>query len=81
MCIRDSFKFVALIGITVIGIVVAITGFSSDGSASEEWKSGWFQHTNVDISGWAVALYAGLWAFDGWDNVSYPRLAMDQFIY
>ena len=75
------FKFVALIGITVIGIVVAITGFSSDGSASEEWKSGWFQHTNVDISGWAVALYAGLWAFDGWDNVSYPRLAMGQFIY
>lgn len=64
------FKFVALIGITVTGIVVAITGLSSSGHASEEWKTGWFQDTNSDISGWAVALYAGLWAFDGWDNVS-----------
>lgn len=64
------FKFIALIGITVTGIVVAVTGLSSSGSASEEWKSGWFQDTNTDISRWAVALYAGLWAFDGWDNVS-----------
>lgn len=64
------FKFVALLGITVTGIVVAITGLSSSGSASNEWKSGWFKDTNADISDWAVALYAGLWAFDGWDNVS-----------
>jgi hypothetical protein len=27
----------------------------------------------MDASAWAVALYAGLWAFDGWDNVSYCR--------
>lgn len=67
------FKFIALVGITVTGIVVAITGVSSSGSASNEWKSGWFQGTNTDISGWAVALYAGLWAFDGWDNVSFIR--------
>ncbi|KAL5360316.1 amino acid permease-domain-containing protein [Aspergillus floccosus] len=65
------FKFIALIGITVIGIIVAITGFSSSGSASEEWKSGWFQDTSVDVSAWAVALYAGLWAFDGWDNTNF----------
>ena len=25
--------------------------------------------TSHNISNWAVALYAGLWAFDGWDNV------------
>ncbi|KAA8643205.1 hypothetical protein EYZ11_003108 [Aspergillus tanneri] len=65
------FKFVALIGVTVIGIVVAITGLSYKGSASEEWKSGWFNDTSVDVSAWAVALYAGLWAFDGWDNTNY----------
>ncbi|KAF9892171.1 hypothetical protein FE257_002577 [Aspergillus nanangensis] len=65
------FKFIALLGITVIGIVVAITGFSSSGSASEEWKSDWFEDTSVDVSAWAVALYAGLWAFDGWDNTNY----------
>ncbi|KAB8069592.1 amino acid permease-domain-containing protein [Aspergillus leporis] len=65
------FKFVALLGVTIIGIVVAITGYSSSGSANEEWKSGWFKDTKVDISAWAVALYAGLWAFDGWDNTNY----------
>lgn len=65
------FKFVALVGITVTGIVVAVTGLSSGGKASQEWKTGWFQNTNTDISGWAVALYGGLWAFDGWDNTSY----------
>lgn len=64
------FKFVALVGVTVTGIVVAVTGFSSKGSASEEWKNkGWFEGTNTEISDFAVALYAGLWAFDGWDNV------------
>ncbi|KAI2933319.1 hypothetical protein CBS147321_9690 [Aspergillus niger] len=65
------FKFVALLGVTIIGIIVAITGHSSTGSANKEWKSGWFEGTNLDISAWAVALYAGLWAFDGWDNTNY----------
>ena len=66
-------KFIALLGVTVTGIVVAITGFSWKGHASDEWKRyGWFEGTNTNISNWAVALYAGLWAFDGWDNVSFP---------
>lgn len=64
-------KFVALLGVTVIGIVVAITGFSASGKANQDWKTnGWFEGTSRDLSSWAVALYAGLWAFDGWDNVS-----------
>ena len=64
------FKFVALFGITVIGIVVAITGFSTSGPANQDWKTaGWFEGTSTSASSWAVALYAGLWAFDGWDNV------------
>ncbi len=64
------FKFVALLGVTVTGIVVAITGFSWKGDANKEWKTnGWFENTKMDVSQWAVALYAGLWAFDGWDNV------------
>ncbi|KAI9695565.1 MAG: hypothetical protein M1836_006405 [Candelina mexicana] len=65
-------KFVALIGITVIGIVVAVTGFTWKGEANKDWKDrGWFEDTNTSISNWAVALYAGLWAFDGWDNTNY----------
>ncbi|RBQ72065.1 hypothetical protein VDGD_01314 [Verticillium dahliae] len=65
-------KFVALLGVTVIGIVVAITGFTFKGEASMDWKSGnWFADTSSDLSMWALALYAGLWAYDGWDNTNY----------
>ncbi|OCK85280.1 hypothetical protein K432DRAFT_318561 [Lepidopterella palustris CBS 459.81] len=65
-------KFIALLGVTVTGVVVAITGFSYHGHASDDWKkNGWFEGTNTNVSNWAVALYAGLWAFDGWDNVNY----------
>ncbi|KAJ6092069.1 hypothetical protein N7467_004038 [Penicillium canescens] len=66
------FKFVALLGVAVIGVIVAVTGLSSGGDANEEWKTtGWFEGTNTEISDFAVALYAGLWAFDGWDNTNY----------
>ncbi|KAL2144283.1 hypothetical protein VTI28DRAFT_9271 [Corynascus sepedonium] len=65
-------KFVALLGVTVIGIVVAATGFSFSGQANRDWKDhAWFEGTKMDASAWAVALYAGLWAFDGWDNTNY----------
>ncbi|KAF1917893.1 amino acid permease-domain-containing protein [Ampelomyces quisqualis] len=65
-------KFVALLGVTAIGIVVAVTGLSYKGEANTDWKNrGWFEDTNTNVSNWAVALYAGLWAFDGWDNVNY----------
>ncbi|KAK4148200.1 amino acid permease-domain-containing protein [Dichotomopilus funicola] len=66
-------KFVALLGVTVIGIVVAATGFSASGQpANRDWKDhAWFEGTHMDASAWAVALYAGLWAFDGWDNTNY----------
>ncbi|KAI0588231.1 Large neutral amino acids transporter small subunit 2 [Pyrenophora tritici-repentis] len=65
-------KFFALLGVTVIGIVVAATGFSYKGDANKDWKDrGWFDGTSENVSNWAVALYAGLWAFDGWDNVNY----------
>ncbi|KAK1833323.1 putative amino acid transporter protein [Podospora conica] len=65
-------KFVALLGVTVIGIVVAATGFSYSGTPNLDWKThDWFEGTKLDASAWAVALYAGLWAFDGWDNTNY----------
>ena len=66
------FKFVAFLGVTVTGVVVAVTGLSSKGDANQEWRTkGWFDGTIPDISEWALALYAGLWAFDGWDNTNY----------
>lgn len=63
-------KFVALFGITIIGIIVAVTGFTWKGKPNDDWKThGWFENTSTSASSWAVALYAGLWAYDGWDNV------------
>ncbi|KAF2097495.1 hypothetical protein NA57DRAFT_41154 [Rhizodiscina lignyota] len=65
-------KFIALLGVTVMGIVVAVTGWTWDGKPNTEWKTrGWFEGTSTSVSNWAVALYAGLWAFDGWDNTNY----------
>lgn len=65
-------KFVALLGVTVTGIVVAATGYSFSGTANLDWKTHeWFEGTKLDASAWAVALYAGLWAYDGWDNTNY----------
>jgi len=66
------FKFVALLAVTIVGITVAVTGLSFKDAANTDWRThGWFENTSTDISDWAVALYAGLWAFDGWDNTNY----------
>ncbi|KAI9778360.1 MAG: hypothetical protein M1839_008147 [Geoglossum umbratile] len=66
------FKFIALLGVAVTGVVVAATGFTWKGGANHEWKDkGWFEGTSKDVSSWAVAMYGGLWAYDGWDNVNF----------
>lgn len=66
------FKFVALVAVAAVGVVVAATGLSFSGNANTEWKTrNWFENTSTNISDWAVAFYAGLWAFDGWDNTNY----------
>lgn len=66
-------KFVALIGVTIVGIVVAASSSGWEkGDTAHQWKEqNWFEGTSTDPSKWAVALYAGLWAFDGWDNTNY----------
>ena len=66
-------KFVGLLAITILGIVVAATGFAVNKQAlSDTWRhTNWFEGTSISSSKWAVALYAGLWAYDGWDNTNY----------
>lgn len=66
-------KFVGLLAITITGVVVAVTGLAYDKPAlSTTWRTtSWFEGTSMSSSQWAVALYAGLWAFDGWDNTNY----------
>lgn len=76
--IGDMLMFIkvgSLIAVTVVGIIVATTGLNSDGKgASKEWKEwDWFKVAEGQggLGGFAVALYAGLWAYDGWDNVRF----------
>ncbi|KAK4580279.1 hypothetical protein LTR86_000482 [Recurvomyces mirabilis] len=66
-------KFVGLLAITILGIIVAATGFAFHKQAlSDTWRhTNWFEGTSISSSKWAVALYAGLWAYDGWDNTNY----------
>ena len=67
------FKFLGLLAITVTGVIVAATGLAYNKEAlATEWKhTNWFAGTSSSSSQWAVALYAGLWAYDGWDNTNY----------
>jgi amino acid transporter len=67
------FKFIALLAITVAGIIVGVTGVAyHKEDLATTWKTtSWFEGTSMSSSQWAVALYAGLWAYDGWDNTNY----------
>lgn len=67
------FKFAALLAITIAGIIVAVTGLAYNKEAlSTTWKTtNWFEGTSMSSSQWAVAVYAGLWAYDGWDNTNF----------
>ncbi|KAL8932449.1 MAG: hypothetical protein Q9216_006834, partial [Gyalolechia sp. 2 TL-2023] len=67
------FKFLALLSIAITGLVVAATSSTlTSYSPNNEWKTeSWFAGTSTNPSNWAVALYAGLWAFDGWDNTNF----------
>ncbi|QUC22599.1 uncharacterized protein UV8b_06840 [Ustilaginoidea virens] len=66
------FKFAALLFVTVVGIVVAATGHTFKGEKDVAWRAkDWFSDTSLDLSSWAVALYGGLWAYDGWENTNY----------
>ncbi|KAL8662133.1 MAG: hypothetical protein Q9202_004956 [Teloschistes flavicans] len=67
------FKFLALLAIAITGLVVALTNHTlTSYPPSDEWKTeNWLAGTSTNPSSWAVALYAGLWAFDGWDNTNF----------
>ncbi|KAI0331152.1 amino acid transporter [Cubamyces sp. BRFM 1775] len=59
-------KIVALISITVLGLVQLARG-----RASTSFTEPLFEHSSTSPSAYALALYSGLWAFDGWDQANY----------
>ncbi|KAF9013851.1 L-methionine transporter [Cyathus striatus] len=59
-------KIAALVLVTVIGVVQLARGRSS-----ESFRQRWFDNSSHSPSAYSLALYSGLWAFDGWDQANY----------
>ena len=54
------------ISITILGLVQLARG-----RASTSFTEPLFEHSSTSPSAYALALYSGLWAFDGWDQANY----------
>ncbi|OLL21750.1 b(0,+)-type amino acid transporter 1 [Neolecta irregularis DAH-3] len=65
-------KILLLLILTGTGVFVAIRG----NAVSENFSSNIFQGSSRSFGQYAIALYAGLWAYDGWDNVNYVTAEM-----
>ena len=81
----DAFLFLKLGTIALIVVLAALAvgvGLNGDGSgASRDWRTGeWFSGAHEEgasggrdlwdlLGRWSAALYAGLWAYGGWDHV------------
>lgn len=61
-----SVKIAALIFVIVLGMIQLIRG-----KASESFSRPFFEDSSHSPSAYSLALYSGLWAFDGWDQANY----------
>jgi len=61
-----SVKILSLISITLLGIIQLARG-----RATTSFTTSVFNGTSTSPSAYALALYSGLWAFDGWDQANY----------
>ncbi|CAN6661558.1 hypothetical protein TRVA0_033S01024 [Trichomonascus vanleenenianus] len=65
-------KISILLAISIIGFV-ALPRFTKDNAIS---GTNIFEGSSKSFGDYAVALYAGLWAYDGWDNMNYVAAEM-----
>jgi len=54
------------ISITFLGLIQLVRG-----RATASFTTSIFDGTSTSPSAYALALYSGLWAFDGWDQANY----------
>lgn len=59
-------KIAALLSITILGLIQIIRG-----RASTSLTENLFSNSSTSPSSYALALYSGLWAIDGWDQANY----------
>ncbi|KJA27182.1 hypothetical protein HYPSUDRAFT_35772 [Hypholoma sublateritium FD-334 SS-4] len=59
-------KVTSLVLVTVLGIVQLARG-----KASSSFREPLFADSSISPSSYSLALYSGLWAFDGWDQANY----------
>jgi len=59
-------KVLSLVSITVLGLFQLARG-----RATTSFTTSVFEGTSTSPSSYALALYSGLWAFDGWDQTNY----------
>ncbi|KAG6851004.1 hypothetical protein H0H93_004491 [Arthromyces matolae] len=59
-------KVVSLVAITVLGLIQLARG-----KASSTFQQPLFDGSSTSPSAWSLALYSGLWAYDGWDQANY----------
>lgn len=65
-------KLALLVLVTVVGLVF-LPKFKGTAALTSE---GFFEGASHDISHYAIALYAGLWSYDGWENCNYIAAEM-----
>ncbi|KAG6900866.1 hypothetical protein C0993_009984 [Termitomyces sp. T159_Od127] len=63
----------AAVVFTTIKIAITVFGLIqfSRGKASTSFRQPLFEGTSKSPSAWSLALYSGLWAYDGWDQANY----------
>ncbi|CAG8565040.1 1260_t:CDS:2 [Paraglomus occultum] len=64
--ILTAFKLVALAVITIIGFVVL-----GKGGLKNNIEGGIFEGSSTTAGDYALAIYSGLWAYDGWNNLNF----------
>lgn len=69
-------KVILLVSLPILGIVGLLAGITKQENKPALVSHSLFDGASKDLGDYAIALYAGLWAYDGWDNVNYVAAEM-----
>ncbi|KAG5364776.1 b(0,+)-type amino acid transporter 1 [Yarrowia sp. E02] len=67
------------LGLLLLIFIVGIVGVAKNDTRSAQISENWFNGASTNLGNYAVALIAGVWAYDGWDNVNYVTSEMKNF--